>query len=172
MTADLEFDELRLGQRGHCDQSSVSYIPGRALIFFPDIRRRECRQILIGFRAAEMKTADHELEILDLHLRGEETNEDVGVARSKTAIHGCGDVVSPSKLIEAEGIFREERDVDDILPALDNRLERVEAHMPGHGGDHQIRIADYIAHGFGTAKIGDHGAHAVAGRQGFESILV
>src|SRR5450631_213113 len=100
------------------------------------------------------------------------TIQNVRVARSKTAIHGCGDIAAPGKFIEAEPIFWKERDVDDILSALDNGSERVEAHISGYGGDHQIRIADDIAHGFEIAKIGDPGVYPIAGRQEFESSRV
>src|SRR5271165_606934 len=172
MTADLKCNKLRLRQRGHCDQSAVFYIASRARIFFPDIRGRECRQITMGFCAAEMKTADHELEIQYQHLRGKKTSQNVRVAGSKSAIHGGGDIATPGKLIEVERIFGKKGDVDDILPVLDNGSERVEAHISGYGGDHQIRIADDIAHGFGTAEISDAGVYPIAGRQGFKRSMI
>ena len=42
--------------------------------------------------------------------------------------------------IQCERIFAEERNIHDVLPCLDDRLQRREAHEPRHRADHQVGV--------------------------------
>ena len=102
-----------------------------------------------------MQSAADELEIVDLHLAGELADEVIGSARSHPAIDRGNDIAAAGELVELEGVLGKKRDVDDVLAALEDGLERVEAHEPGHGADDEIGRLDGIGNGLGVAEIGD-----------------
>jgi len=56
-------------------------------------------------------------------------------------------------LIESKGVFREEGNVDDILPRLQHGFERVEAHEPRHRVEHEIEVFDQRGDGGGIGQI-------------------
>ena len=120
----------------------------------------------------EVKAADEELEVKDLHLGREEAGEEVGVAGSEAAIDGGDDVFATGEIVELERVLGEEGDVDDILPVLDDGLKRAEAHVTGDGADDQMRIADGIADFGGISEIGDAGVDRKTGRERFEGSVV
>ncbi len=74
--------------------------------------------------------------------------------------------------MEFKCIFRKEGNVNDILPAFNNRVECTEAHMPGHSADDKIGTADHVPHGFRIGEIGDPCLNAIAREQQRERILI
>ncbi len=51
----------------------------------------------------------------------------------------------PGGLVEEEGVFGEEGDVDDVLARGDDGLERGETHGAGDRADDEIRAGDDLA---------------------------
>lgn len=63
-----------------------------------------------------------------------------------TAVHDHRHSLLPGEFVEREGILGKERDVHDVLPCFDQRAQYLEAHVPGHGTDHEIAFGDQRLH--------------------------
>ena len=150
-----ELDELGLGEGGHDDFLAVGDVAGGAGVFLQDVDGREAGLVFVGPFADGGEAADEAFEALDVVELGLEVAEDEVVAAGGDADVGeGGEAFVLGELVEFEGVFVEEADVDDVLAGLEDGLDVVEAHEAGDGADDEVGVFDGGFYGDGLGEVG------------------